>query len=568
MKFLVSELTYLMTRRENRSNLRALGQYALFLTIVVGVFSAVFHVIMLHEGQEHSWLTGLYWTLTVMSTLGFGDITFQSDLGRLFSILVLGSGIILLLIVLPFAFISNFYAPWLEAQLRLRAPRELPDEIRDHVIICRYDEMARGLIARLAELEIPFCVIEPDSASAAELHGEGVPVLTGELDSSVTFEGARASQARLVVANLRDAENTSILLTVRAVARDVPIAAFVEDKDAIDILQIAGANHVLPLKHRLGEQLASRVAAGTTSAHVVGRLEDLRIAEFPVHNTGLVGRALRDTRLRELTGLHAVACWERGTLVPARADTVFSDYSVLVVAGTETQMETLDAMFAIYPSNDNPVLVIGGGKVGRATARALKRRDTAVHLIERDQALLPHLTSVADQVILGDAADLDVMKKAGIEETPTVVITTADDTTNIYLSVYARRLNPDAHIVSRITAERNHEAIHRAGADFVMSHTTLGIQSLLAILRGTETVVLGEGIDLFIESVPDRLAGRTLAESDIGSTTGMSVIAVRTRSGIDTNLAAGTTRLAQDAELLMIGTAEQHRDFEDRFSRG
>ena len=48
------------------------------------VYSVLFHVIMEMEGQRHSWLTGLYWTLTVMSTLGFGDITFTTDLGRLF----------------------------------------------------------------------------------------------------------------------------------------------------------------------------------------------------------------------------------------------------------------------------------------------------------------------------------------------------------------------------------------------------------------------------------------------------------------------------------------------------
>jgi voltage-gated potassium channel len=61
-----------------------------------------------------------------MSTLGFGDITFTSDIGRVFSVVVLVSGIILLLIVLPFAFIRFFYAPWLEAQIRLRAPRRVP----------------------------------------------------------------------------------------------------------------------------------------------------------------------------------------------------------------------------------------------------------------------------------------------------------------------------------------------------------------------------------------------------------------------------------------------------------
>jgi voltage-gated potassium channel len=96
------------------------------------------------EDRQFSWITGFYWTLTVMSTLGFGDITFHSDLGRLFSVLVLLSGIFLLLIVLPFTFIRFFYAPWLEAQVRVRAPRVLPGEVRDHVILCAWDTIAPG----------------------------------------------------------------------------------------------------------------------------------------------------------------------------------------------------------------------------------------------------------------------------------------------------------------------------------------------------------------------------------------------------------------------------------------
>ncbi len=46
-----------------------------------------------------------------MSTLGFGDITFHSDLGRLFSIVVLFSGIVFLLVMLPFTFIQFFTPP-------------------------------------------------------------------------------------------------------------------------------------------------------------------------------------------------------------------------------------------------------------------------------------------------------------------------------------------------------------------------------------------------------------------------------------------------------------------------
>ena len=99
MKFLPSQLAFFLGSRDTRRNLRLLRGFLLFLTAMVVLFTVAFHLLMAREGQDHSWLTGFYWTLTVMSTLGFGDITFQSDAGRLFSIVVLLSGVIFLLVV-------------------------------------------------------------------------------------------------------------------------------------------------------------------------------------------------------------------------------------------------------------------------------------------------------------------------------------------------------------------------------------------------------------------------------------------------------------------------------------
>src|SRR5262245_53246246 len=99
MKTLGSELTGFFTSGQNRLEVRSLLRYLALLGAVIAVFSVAFHLIMEWEGQSHSWLTGVYWTLTVMSTLGFGDITFNSDLGRGFTIVVLISGMVLLLIV-------------------------------------------------------------------------------------------------------------------------------------------------------------------------------------------------------------------------------------------------------------------------------------------------------------------------------------------------------------------------------------------------------------------------------------------------------------------------------------
>jgi hypothetical protein len=83
-------------------------KFFLVLLGMIAAFSVAFHYLMAAEGREHSWITGLYWTLTVMTTLGFGDITFNSDPGRIFSIVVLVSGVIFLLILLPFTFIKFF----------------------------------------------------------------------------------------------------------------------------------------------------------------------------------------------------------------------------------------------------------------------------------------------------------------------------------------------------------------------------------------------------------------------------------------------------------------------------
>lgn len=79
MKILPAIFAQQMHTRAARRNLRTLGEYLLALTALVGVYSVLFHFLMAWEGQRYSWLTGVYWTLTVMSTLGFGDITFHSD---------------------------------------------------------------------------------------------------------------------------------------------------------------------------------------------------------------------------------------------------------------------------------------------------------------------------------------------------------------------------------------------------------------------------------------------------------------------------------------------------------
>lgn len=565
MKFVVSQLAYFLRAPKAQQNMKAMRAYLLGLIAIILFYSVIFHVLMEWlEGQQHSWLTGLYWTLTVMSTLGFGDITFTSDGGRIFSVIVLMSGILLLLVMLPFTFIQFFYAPWLEARIRMQAPRKLAPEVRDHVIICRYDSLTPGLIRHLTIHNIPYCVLEPDPAAGTQLTTDGISAIVGEVDSSSSYTNVNLSRARLVVANAPDAVNTNILLTIRALNTEVPILAIAEEEDSIDIFKLSGASHLLPLKVRLGEHLAARLSGGVGSAHEVGRFKDLIILEFLVHDTELAGKTLREAKLRESTGINVIGIWQGGHLLPVQPNVPLDPTSVPVAIGTEQQVKQLDALLKTSRSATHEVLVIGGGTVGISAARSLRAKGIHVRILDKDPGLREQLSLYADEVIIGNAADRNTLVAAGIESVNAVALTTNDDAQNIHLTVYCRRLRPDLNVVSRITRERNIEAIYRAGADFVLSYASLGREFIMAQLLGREPIMVGEGADMFSCKTPASLIDKRLIDSQIGNKTGLVVIAIETDTETITNPPPNSHLLA-DSRLLMLGTNEQWKKFEAAF---
>lgn len=561
MKLLSGHLGYALQDEDLRRNVRALAKYGAFLLLVIAVYSILFHVIMLQvEGREHSWVTGVYWTLTVMSTLGFGDITFESDVGRIFSVVVLVSGIVLLLIVLPFAFIRYFYAPWLEATLRTRVPDTVPPGTSGHVVFIDWDSIAQDMVARLDGEGVPYFVIAEDGAAAAGLQADGISTIRGKVDAIETYQRLAVDRARLVVLNRDDLMNTNAVLTIRDVSATVPVVAFADNEHSVDILELGGCTHVLPLKRILGEQLANRVNGGHAQAHVIGRYRDLVIAEFSVHGTPLVGTTIAESRLREIAGVSVLGMWDRSRILPARPDLKFRELSLPVVAGSEEALERLNEYLYIYDTNWNPAIILGGGKVGRAAARALKQRGVPVHMVERNPELAAKIGDLPDLLVIGDAADRDVMRQVGIEDAPSVLLTTNRDEANIYLTAYTRRISPDAQIVSRITHERNLPSIQRAGADLTLSYSTLGVETLFSLLHDRPPIILGEGIGFHDIACPTSLEGVTLRDSQIGARTGLTVVALEEGGVLLTDPNAGTV-LRPGSLLLTIGTEEQLETF-------
>lgn len=560
VKSLAFILSYL-TSRSSRRNLRVLARMLTVFVVLVSLFTLTFHLLMLWEGQQHSWITGFYWTLVVMSTLGFGDITFESDVGRLFSVLVLLSGTVFLLILLPFTFIQFFYVPWMEAQAAARAPRELPPGTRGHVILTRLDAIGSTLIRLLERAQIPYVLVISDLTAALRLHDEGYRAVVGELDDPETYRRLRVEQSALVATTLSDTANTNIAFTVREISDSVPIVATASFEASIDILELAGCNRVLHLGEMLGQSLARRVLGRDAKSHVIGEFEELLIAEAAAGSTPLVGRTLMDIRLRDHANVNVIGVWDRGRFRIATADTRINPTTVLVLAGSRAQLDNYDELFCIYKSSEAPVVIIGGGRVGRATGRALERQGIDYRIVER----LPERVRNPEKYVLGDAAELEILQAAGIRTSASVVITTHDDDMNVYLTIYCRRLRPDIQILARANLDRNVSTLHRAGADFILSYASTGANAIFNLLHRTDTLLLAEGLSVFRTSIPPALAGRTLGEAGIRQETGCNVVAVLHAGTMDINPDAFQP-LPSQGELVVIGDAESENRFLSRYS--
>ncbi|MFP4236915.1 MAG: potassium channel family protein [Desulfonatronovibrio sp.] len=562
MKFLPSILIYFFQSKKAKTNVKVLLKFILVLILLMTFYSIAFHYIMAYEGREYSFVTGFYWTIVTMTTLGYGDIIFITDLGMVFSSIVLLSGVVFLLVMLPFTFIQFFYAPWLEAQNKARAPRELPAQTADHVLLSNVDPLTSTLIEKLKQYEYKYAIITPDQQRALELYDQGYKIVRGDIGDVETYRKTRADKAALVFFNNDDQTNTNGVFTLRQFSKDTQVVSSAEASESVDILELAGSSHVYQFTRMLGRALARRVLGVSMHANIIGRFNDLLIAEAPTMRTPLEGKTLVESKLRENIGVNVVGMWERGRFIAALPDSVITSDTVLVLAGSEKQLEKYDDIYGIYNLSFSPVLILGGGRVGRAAAQALDENEVEYRLVEKSARIVGD----NEKYILGNAADLSVLQKAGIDKAPSVIITTNKDELNIYLTIYCRKLRPDIQIITRATRERNISKLHQAGADLVMSYASMGANTIINHLKGDNVLMVAEGLDIFKEKVPKSLEGKTLAESEIRNKSGCSVIAVDSQGATKINPYPDIV-LGKGDELILIGTTEAEARFLSSFTK-
>lgn len=543
------------------SNRKFLRWFLIILLLLSLAYALLFHFFMYLEDRSYSFITGIYWTLVVLSTQGFGDIVFKSDPGKIFTIIVNLTGIVFMLVLLPFVIIQFVYNPIMTAQKEANAPRSLPNTMKGHVLLTNYGPLEEAFVERLKSRKIPYAIIVEDVNEAYKLTDMGFRVAVGNLRSPQTYEAVQVQQAALVcVTSPSDPINTNIVFVVRQVSENVPIVSLSNVEESIDILELAGSTEVFDIGDLMGKSLARSSSNEGTGAHVMGKIEDLRIVEARASGTDLVGKTLREAALGQKMQVTVIGVWERGRFDLAGPDTRIAENSILVMAMSDEQLTAYNSTFSTPESKGYGVLILGAGNVGIAAARYLREKGTPFTIIDKEEPSPRVAKEFSQNIVIGDAADYAFLKSTIFFEASAVLVTTHNDDINIYLSLYFRKLRPDIQLLARANNESNVASLHRAGADFVLSTATTAATLLFNHLAQGHIYTMVEGLYAIQIKIPEKMVGKSLVNLQFRALTGCSIIAMLVEGRCIIN-PSPFEPLPDKAEIIMVLTPDAEAKF-------
>ncbi|MCC7447942.1 MAG: cation:proton antiporter [Anaerolineae bacterium] len=240
------------------------------------------------------------------------------------------------------------------------------------------------------------------------------------------------------------------------------------------------------------------------------------------------------------------------------------------------------------------VVILGYGRVGDHVVNVLGRLNIPRLVIEMDTSKVARLERAGVPVLMGDAANSELLKHAGLDHARALVVTIPQEAASAIVVMAARRMQPDLPIivrastpsgVSRLVQMGAHDVIHPEleGGLEIVRHTLLRlnfppneVQWYTDAVRrdnydastptGAEHRVLDKlitatrGMEIVWLPIPDDspIVGQSIAEANLRALTGASIITILRDEHLMPNPKSATQFQAGDV-VGLIGEASQVR---------
>ncbi|MEM7465388.1 MAG: Trk system potassium transporter TrkA [Pseudomonadota bacterium] len=286
----------------------------------------------------------------------------------------------------------------------------------------------------------------------------------------------------------------------------------------------------------------------------------------------LVGHQLRELP-EQLPGVETrvVAIYRRHEPIIPRGDTVIETGDDVFFIAAPKHIRSVMSEFQRLDSPNKRLVIAGGGNIGKRLALALESRCN-IKIIENNPERAQQISEELEHsyVLLGDAADEDLLIEENIDQTDVFCALTNADEANIISSMLAKRLGAKT-VMALINRAAYVDLVQRDIIDIAISPQQATIGSLLAHVRRGDVVKvhsLRRGAAEAIEAIAhgdrnsSQVVGRTIEEIELPPGTEIGAI-VRDEKVI---MVHHDTRIEAEDHVILIVTNKKHvRDVERLF---
>ncbi len=225
-----------------------------------------------------------------------------------------------------------------------------------------------------------------------------------------------------------------------------------------------------------------------------------------------------------------------------------------------------------HSDNSGSVCVVcGAGETGYFVIKELVKHGFPVTVVDKDPDALKMAADLGENIktVQGNCLTDSTLKKSGIPDTRVLFCVLPDDRSNVFLSLSAKRINPELEIysvASDISAERKLKLVgarrtvnqdtaegFRISNEMIRPNVARFLDRIVFAQENTEgylSIEIGKGCPS---------AGWTLKKLKLNGNTGVVIIAVRRKDGSYVYSPSGDFRLLEDDSLICFGKEDDSK---------
>ena len=263
-----------------------------------------------------------------------------------------------------------------------------------------------------------------------------------------------------------------------------------------------------------------------------GRVE---LLQFQVpENSILNGKALKALP-KQLTSQFLVGAVQRGedAYIPD-GDFILRSGDIISILSTPKDAKRFFRQLGVDIHRVGDTMIVGGGTIAVYLARILINLGISVRILEIDHDRARELSGELPEALIlcVDGTDQDVLLEEGVKTCGSFVALTGVDEQNIFMSSYARYVNPKAKIITRISRSNMGFILDRMDLGSLIHPKNLTSESIVSFVRAMQNSIGSSNVETLYNVIEDKVEALEFVIHEESRVVGVPLSKLHIRKGV------------------------------------